>query len=307
MQKKRILIIKLGALGDVVMSTGAIRAIREQHPDAHISILTTPPMMMLLKANPYVDEFLMDERKKPWHLFYMYDLYKKLQGWDMVYDLQKTGRTNGLYHILAGKPQWSGIAKGCSHPQPTDTYLDMHSVDSLNDQLKHAGITADYWPDITYARQDASSIIQKHGLDMDKTIVLVPGCSAHREMKRWTRYDALTNVLMEQGYKVVLIGTNAEGKVLKDIEDNTGCINLCNQTSIGQLIDLTNKAFRVIGNDTGPMHMAAASAAKGVTIFGYASDPVRSAPRGEGMSVIKKEDIDAITPQEVMQAALITA
>ena len=310
--KKRILIIKLGALGDVVMSTGAIKAIREHHPEAHIALLTTKPQLSILKNNPNVDEIILDDRKKPWNLFYLADIYKKLQGWDFIYDLQNNRRTTGVYFRLAKnaqgkKPNWSGIAEGCSHPQPKENRPNMHVVDMLNDQLKHAGIsTADYWPNISYAKQDCSEILSAHHINPEKLVVLVPGCSASRPMKRWPHYAALAKVLMEKGYQVAVIGTNDERDVLDAIEKETGCINLCNKTNLGQLLDLTGKAHCVIGNDTGPIHMAAASGAKGVGIFGWASNTVRSSPRGEGMTTIKKEDIGAITPQEVLQAALLS-
>lgn len=310
-KKQRILIIKLSAIGDVVMATGAFHGIREHHPDAHIALLTTKSQMKILQDNPDIDEFIFDERKKPWHLGFMCRLYKNLSDWDFIYDLQNSTRTTKIYFRMAKwankNLKWSGIAKGCSHPQPTEHRKNMHVVDMLNDQLKHAGISdANFWPNLTYRRESTDALIEENRLNLEKLVVLIPGCSPTRQMKRWPHYAALTKELMNKGYQVVLTGTNDEKEDLDNIEKETGCINLCNQVNLAQMIDLSARAYRVIGNDTGPMHIAAASGAKGVAVFGEASDVVRSSPRGEGITTIKKDPIGAITPQEVIEAALIT-
>jgi ADP-heptose:LPS heptosyltransferase len=176
----------------------------------------------------------------------------------------------------------------------------MHTLDRLADQLLATGIQKMDNPNLLYAATESESLVVKHNLDLEKLILLVPGGSAHRPEKRWSYYADLSNILTKKGYQTVLIGAGAEKVLLNDIEAHCDALNLCNQTTIGQIIDLSSKCAYAIGNDTGPMHIAAASGVKGAVLFGSASDPKRCAPRAEGVHVFQKKNIDAITPQEVI-------
>lgn len=311
MTTQRILIIKLGALGDVVMATGAMEAIRKHHPKAHIALLTTKPQLHILKNNPNIDEFILDERKKPWRFIELYRTYKKLSGWNFVYDLQNNTRSTGIYFRLAKwankNLSWNGIAKGCSHPQPLEGRSSVHVVDMLNNQLSYANITETFSPNLSYRAENTDALIKKYNLNLSKLILLVAGCSPTRTMKRWPHYTTLAKKLTEKGYQVALIGTNDEREDLERIEKEAPCINLCNQTNLGELIDLSARAHRIVGNDTGPIHIAAAAGATGVCVFGVTSDPVRSAPYSKRMVTLKKVPIGAIEPQEVIEALNLEA
>ncbi len=299
---KKILVIKLGALGDFVQATAAFDAIRKHHKDAHITLLTTKGMMPFAHNHPAFENVLVDGRLKPFNLNYLMKLRSQLKGYDLVYDLQTNDRTNYLYYFLAGRPAWCGIAPTCQFKQTNPNRKNMHTLDRLADQIAVAGVQNMGQPNLLYAATESETLVQKHNLNLNKLILLVPGGSAHRPEKRWSSFADLANVLIEKGYQVALIGAGAEEVLLKDIaKEAPKAINLCNQTTIGQLIDLSSKCLCVIGNDTGPMHIAVASGAKGVTLFGSASDPKRCAPRGEGVHVLHKSQIDAITTPEIVK------
>ncbi|MFT7434204.1 MAG: ADP-heptose:LPS heptosyltransferase [Alphaproteobacteria bacterium] len=302
---KNILIIKLGALGDFVQATGAFSAIRKHHRDAKITLLTTRAMMSFAYGNPHVDEVLIDERKKPFDLNYLFKLRSMLKGYDMVYDLQTNDRTNYMYFFMAGMPSWCGIAPGCSHKQTHPNRKNMHTIDRLADQIKVAGIDVMDAADLSYASTECESLAKKHNLDLEKTVLLVPGGSKHRPEKRWSYFADLSDIFNEKGYQTILVGAGAEEVLLNDISRHCNAINLCNQTTIGQLICLSSKVAFFVGNDTGPTHIAAASGAKGVVLFGSGSDPQRCAPRAEGVHILCKDDIDAITTQEIIEKIAI--
>lgn len=298
---KNILVIKLGALGDFVQATGAFSSIKRQHPNAEITLLTTKGMMPFAKENPFFDNISIDERKKPYNFTYLKDIKNKLSGFDMVYDLQTNDRTNYLYYFLAGRPKWCGIAPGCSHKQTHPNRPNMHTLDRLEDLLQVAGIEKMDKPDLRYAAKDCSEVVKSFELNLSKLVLLVPGGSAHRPEKRWSYFSDLSNKLEAKGYQVALVGAGAEVSLLENISKECNAVNLCNQTSIGQLIDISSKVVAVIGNDTGPTHMAAASGAKGAVLFGSASDPKRCAPRAKGMHIFHEAEIDAITTQEIIE------
>lgn len=297
---EKILVIKLGALGDFVQATGAFTSIRKHHPNAEITLLTTKGMISFAHGHPAFENVRVDKRLKPYNLTYLMKLYEQLAGFDMVYDLQTNDRTSYLYYFLAGRPNWSGIAPFCSHKQTNPNRGSMHTIDRLADQLLVCGIEKMDVPNLLYAATESESLIQKHQLDLKKLVLLVPGGSEHRPEKRWSYYADLSNILTEKGYQTVLIGAGAEELLLNDIEANCTALNLCNQTTLGQIIDLSSKCAYAIGNDTGPMHIAAASGAKGGVLFGSGSDPKRCAPRAKGVHIFQNKKIDAITPQEVI-------
>ena len=94
-QRPRILVVKLGALGDVVQATGPFAAIRAHHPDAHITLLTTPPWAGLLAMSGWFDEI--DTGGRP-RMFSRRE-WARLLGFlarnrfDRVYDLQTADRS----------------------------------------------------------------------------------------------------------------------------------------------------------------------------------------------------------------------
>src|SRR5690242_14813543 len=137
----RILVIKLGALGDFVQAMGPSAAIRAHHPDAHIVLLTTTPFAELARAAPYFDEVWIDERPGFLDPVGLWRLRRRLrQGrFDLVYDLQTSDRSS-FYHRLMGQPTWSGIARGASLPHANPARDTMHTLDRHAEQLRAAGI-----------------------------------------------------------------------------------------------------------------------------------------------------------------------
>ena len=92
---EKILIIKLGALGDFIIALGAMKAIRSHHPDAYITLLTTKPFASLAKKSNYVDEIQIDRSQKFYQLGKWIGLDQQLNNgkYDRVYDLQMNDRT----------------------------------------------------------------------------------------------------------------------------------------------------------------------------------------------------------------------
>ena len=116
---ERILIIKHGALGDMVLATGPFAAIRDHHASAHITLLTTKPYTNLMQTCGWFDEIWIDDKPKIWQGISWLRLRKMLRDakFDRVYDLQHTDRSHFYFRMFGNpKPEWSGIVKGASHP-----------------------------------------------------------------------------------------------------------------------------------------------------------------------------------------------
>jgi ADP-heptose:LPS heptosyltransferase len=295
---EKICVIKLGALGDFVLSTAAFADIRAHHPNDHITLITTKKMAPLTKNIPFFDDIAWDDRKPFWHLPYLVDIHKKLSGFDKVYDLQ-TNQRSGLYFLLAGKPQWNGIVKGCAVPHDNPNRNNMHSLERIAEQLQNSGIFAQNATNIAYAAEDAGDILSRHNVP-NSFVAIVPGGSKHRPGKRWPHFVALIHILEEQGKTAVLLGGPDEADLLTEIAEQTKAINLCGEANLNQLIDILNKAEMIVGNDTGPMHIAAALHKKGITLFGPESNPALCAPKSPNMHILQNQDFASISPQQVL-------
>lgn len=303
---KKILVIRLGALGDFILSFGPFAAIRAAHPDAQITLLTTAPFARLGRLSPWFDTVVIDRRRPWWDLRGFLDIRAKLRGYDFVYDLQTSGRSS-RYFQLAGRPGWSGIARGCSHPHANPERDHMHTWERQRDQLAMAGIDA-----VPVAETGWLLAAAAPPEVPAPFALLVPGSSPHRPAKRWPTmlYGKLARELVKQGITPVVIGTGPEGELARIIQDQCPeAVDLTGQTDLPGLAALAARARFAVGNDTGPMHLAAAMGCFCVTLFSYASDFTRTQPRGphgERYTVLREDNLADLPLDEVM-AGLVAA
>lgn len=300
MPDRRILVIKLGALGNVILSLAAFAAIRKHHPDAEITVLTTSPYADWLAGSPYFDKVLLDQRPAWWDLAGMLRLRRTLaEGrFERVYDLQTSGRSSRYLSLFprSARPEWSGIAPGCSHPDRDPNRTTMHDQARQHGQLRQAGISDIPPPDLSWCRGD----IGRFNLPA-AFAVLIPGSSPHRPVKRWptVHYSALARALAERGITSVVVGSAAERDMAADIRPG---INLAGQTSFGDLADLARAAKFAVGNDTGPSHLVATAGCPTVVLFSHDSDPALCAPVGPSVTVLRRPDLADLPVEEVLGA-----
>jgi ADP-heptose:LPS heptosyltransferase len=308
---KRILVIKLGALGDAVIALPALARIRLAHPEAEITVLTTPPFKALFEACPWADR--VDTDGRPRGVLATLALIRRLRRarYDRVYDLQTSDRSNTLYLGLQPfPPEWSGIAPGASHPHANPRRDFLHALEQKADQLKHAGIWPDAPtepgtappPDLSFAlagdppdrRPEAFGLTQPYAL-------LVPGGSAHRPGKRWPAagWRVLAEHLAARGLTPAVIGGPAEAELAREIP---AALDLTGRTDLLQVAALGARASLAVGNDTGPTHILAASGAPTVALFSRESDPALSTPRGPAVAVLQREQLSDLTVESVLEA-----
>ncbi|WP_018148316.1 glycosyltransferase family 9 protein [Henriciella marina] len=317
---RRVLVIKLSALGDFVLALGAMRAIRAAHPKAQLTLLTTPPYEQLAKATGFFQKIETDGR--PASMKATRDLLKRIraQKYDIVYDLQTSGRTANYFKALnmpmRNPPLWSGHASGAAFEHKDAARGDMHSIDRLGDQLKVAGLGPQHvdgtWPpmpDMSFVRRslgDTPSLLPEYFSIYGPYALIIPGASSHRAAKRWSpdRFAGLASRIAEAGVTPVLIGSKAESDIaqtIKQAEPRTK--NLVTRTSLFQIVTLAEKALFAVGNDTGPMHMAALSGCPGVALFATSeSDPDKASPRGAAMIICEAPTLDELSVRDVWQA-----
>ena len=288
-----VLIIKLGALGDVVMAFQPFADIRAHHAGDRVTVLTTAPFAGLLRASPWFDAVAVDARPAWWDLAGAAALRRQLAGFDLVYDLQTSGRSS-RYFRLAGRPAWSGIARGASLPHANPARNGMHTIARQRDQLAMAGVPAGPRADLSWL----------HGGPLVEApfAVLAPGAAAHRPGKRWPvqRFGALAQTLAER-MQVVVVGSAAEAPLGAGIA--AACptaVDLTGRTSLLELGGLLSRASLAVGNDTGPMHLAAARGCPGLVLFSAESDPALTAP--PGLDVLRVPVLAGLSVERVAAA-----
>ncbi len=261
----RVLVIRHGAFGDIVLSFPAMAAIRAHHAADEITLLTTKLYAPLLGASPWFDRVEVDAKPEWWNIPGLMRLRGQLRGFDMVYDLQTSGRST-RYFTLAGRPPWSGIAKGCAFPDaPSRTTL--HTRERLEQQLRLAGVKALPVPNLSWLAGDVPPLPARYA-------VLVPGAAPHRPEKRFPA-EKFREVAAGLGLPVIVAGTAGERPLAQVI----GGTDLTGKTNFLQLASVFRGAALAIGNDTGPMHLAAALGVPCISLFSAASDPALTAPR----------------------------
>jgi ADP-heptose:LPS heptosyltransferase len=299
----RILVIKLGALGDFVLALGPFAAIRKAHADAYIVLLTTAPFAEFGKATGLFDEVWTDDRPRWWDLPGVLSLRRKLRSGNFarVYDLQTSDRSGWYFRLFPAnaKPEWSGIAAGCSHPHANPDRDRMHTVERQAEQLAMAGIPETPPADLSWADGDLTQFELP-----ERFVLLVPGGAPHRPLKRWPAesFIALGAEIARQGAVPVVVGGTAETDLASHIAEACGGISLAGRTKFADIAALARKAAGAVGNDTGPMHIAAAAGCPSVVLFSGDSDPALTAPRGASVTVLRRQNLADLGVAEVADA-----
>ncbi len=300
----RILVIKLSALGDVILALGPFQAIRRHHAADHITLLTTAPYAELARTSGWFDEVWTDFRPSLFQIGAWLEFRRRLraEGISRVYDLQTSDRSTAYFRLFARgqRPEWSGIAPGCSHPHANPERDRMHTVERQAEQLAMAGIADVPRPDLAWLDADIAPFV----LD-GRFVLLVPGGAAHRPAKRWpaAAYGELARRLLARGVQPVLLGTETERAVLDAlVAEVPGVVSLAGSTGLAEIAALARRAEAALGNDTGPMHLIAAVGCPALVLFSSESDPVLSRPRGPAVELIRVDDLAALAVDEVERA-----
>jgi ADP-heptose:LPS heptosyltransferase len=302
-----ILIIKLGALGDFIQALGPMKAIREYHSTAQVTLLTTLPYKELAYQSGYVDNIWLDDRPRIYQVVKWLNLRKRLrlQKFSRVYDLQTSDRSVSYFKLFSNleKPEWSGIAKGCSHHHRNPNRDLMHTQDRQREQLEMAGIYIVPPTDLSWITSDLShfNLPQSYGL-------LVPGGATHRPTKRWPtkRYAELAVHMYSKGVTPVILGSSAESSIAGEIVKLAPkTLNYTGQTTLNDIGAMAKNAKIAIGNDTGPMHIASAINCPCVVLFSNESDPKLCAPKGQKTTIIERKSLADLDTNDVLKLSIL--
>ena len=300
---KRILIRSTNWVGDAMLTTPAVRAVRKNFPDAQISILAKPWVAPIFYNNPYLDHVI------------QYDSKGKHGGWlgkaRLIMELRKykfdaailfqNAFEAALLACLARVPARLGYDTDCrrlflTHPVHLEPRLkQIHEIDYYLGILKAASLKPD-GRELTLVvteqeRGRAEDILKSHGVTgQDKLIGINPGAT-YGSAKRWfpERYAALCDKIYKFcGDRIVIFGGPGEESTGRHVADlvKKPCINLCGKTNLLEAVALIERCRLFITNDSGLMHVAAAFGIPLIAIFG-STNPVTTGPSSPRSRIVR--------------------
>ena len=265
----KVLIIKLGALGDVINSTAIIRQILEHHAADEVRLLTSPAFTTLfshfekLQINSYERKGIINKLRS---IFWI-----RKNKFDRIYDLQSNDRTR-IFCALSGAPFVAG-----NHPyypytvHPENPYMgECHSFDRLNQVIESANIkpaqAIPYLPVTKSTVDRVNNWLTKHDLFDNPYVIFHAGSSPLHKDKRWPYFNELASKLNDL-FEIVWAGGNDDVELNHALSAGTG-INATNQFSIFELVELGKHAKFAITNDSAPMHILSCSQIPVFGLFG---------------------------------------
>jgi ADP-heptose:LPS heptosyltransferase len=279
----KILLWKIGALGDIVMTTPLVRQLRRALPGACIDYLTGSNCTGAIQGNPHLDHVRgFDPRilyaPQPARLG---EVLRQLRGYDCVFCLDKHW-VFGLLARLAGVPRRIGFERrrheGLLLTDKVRYGAVRHELDYYLDLADAAGWRADRGDRILEAPPETSSYPVPAGC----TVLINSGGANANESSQVRRMpDALFEGLVATcaaEAPVVFLGAPDEAAYYARFASGR-CDNLCGRTSLAEAVSVLRQAGRVITTDTGLMHLAAAVNPRVTAVFGP-THPMRKCPPG---------------------------
>ena len=292
----KILFINLAYIGDVILSTPLVRALKKHYPSATIDMLITPSTAEVASGNPYVNQLIVyDKRGKHRNMGEWWKLVRQLR--KQHYDLAIT--TN--FSLRSPAMAWASGARWrvgfdaqhaglfLTHMASAQRPVIKHEIENQMDVLAPLGIvdkdtSMEYKIDPT----DIKNMHRKIKAQSAKPIVVICPFGRHA-LKSWTRegYSGVIKRIAPLA-ECYLIGGKAEIQQLEELNTAAGGVAhiLAGTLTLGELAALLQQAKLLITVDTGPMHIGQAVGISTVALFGPTDDRVWG-PRGEYDVIVK--------------------
>jgi ADP-heptose:LPS heptosyltransferase len=317
---KKILIVRLGSHGDILMGTPLIKSIRDAEPNAWITWVVERSSAEVLDANPYIDELLvwhgaeMLGRGGPHRLiarpFRQAWLKRELatRDFDTFISFQAE-ELLGLSQIINAKTKIGFFDYFNVKPLSASTIEEAHKlfnyvIDKAEHPvhrtmqylsvLKYMGIgpSADLQMNLGFTEQDARTVTKvlcNKGVSSNEPYAVIAPMSTWTT-RNWdlSRYAAVADFIKrELGLRVVVIGSRREVEPVRRMIElsSTRPVEVAGVFTFRGMSALINGAKLVLGGDSGPMHVAGALSTPYVAIFGATPINARAPMVGPGISL----------------------
>lgn len=293
---EKILLIRLSSLGDIVLTTPAIRAIRLHHPNAYIAMLVAKQSSCILQHNPHLNEIIHFDRiarnKDTGEMYRILRILRK-QKFSLSIDFQRKFRSEILMYLSGATER---VGKGILSTIRVPESGNKHATEHYFDLLHAAGIPAEDRQLEVFVheseRSKANQLFKHEGIiEGDLTIGLFPG--AGWKLREWMpeRFATIGDKLVTTfNAKVVIFGGPTDVDLVNHIVNTMDeyAYNFAGKLNLRDLASCVEKCDLFISNDTGPMHIATAVGTPTVALFGPGNH-IRFQPIGDIHTLLRHD------------------
>ncbi|MFA5117611.1 MAG: lipopolysaccharide heptosyltransferase II [Candidatus Omnitrophota bacterium] len=334
---KRILVVRTDKIGDVVLSTPVIEALRNGFPSAYLAMMVAPHAKDIIDGNPYLDKVIVydkDNLQKSWRGTILFARQLSKLRFDLVVVLHPSNRAH-LVAYLSGIPKRLGYNRKMGflltdRLEHTKQSGQKHEMEYNLDLVRYLGVVPRhsglYVPLTPEAEVWVSKLFVQNGVKENAGLIAIhPAASCISKFWMPERFAQVADRLIDKYNVVVLIVAGAKDAAIAEAvmkKMRHKALNLAGKTSVAQLAVVLQRCRLFISNDSGPVHVAAALKTPVVVIYGRNQPglgPKRWGPLGPKDQVLHKEAgcfeclahyckkgfacLKAITVEEVIAAA----
>ena len=301
---KRILVVKLDHLGDVLLATPVFSNLSQAYPDAELHALTGAWSRVVLEKHPDVNKVLeynstaFCRTGAPTSLKQTFQLYRALrrQKYDLIVELRNDWRIICFSLLRVAPKRLDRATLQVANKLGFAQFTGIHETTRNLDVLGKAGIpTPIKTTTFSVTAEDekwASNFLTAHQIGEERPLIAIhPG--SPMPLKRWMpeRYAELADWLIaRKRAKILFVGVADEMPIITEIQRlmHGESINIAGKTTLTQLASILHICNVFIGNDSGPMHLAAAVGTRTIGLYGP-GDPTRFGPVGTKCQAIQSQ------------------
>lgn len=340
-QEKPLLIVLIAGIGDLVLASKSIRAMRNSYPNSDIHLLTSTEAASIARNYNYLNyvwAFPIRELRRSKR--YLFDILR------LIFELRKTqfviavnlfavdswlgAMKMGLFFLLLSARvkvghNNKGFGLFLTKKVPAETFQNRHRVDAMNDIALQAGGRPgengiDVFWDKRCEKKWSYLFESKTPYTNERIVGLNPG--GDRENRRWNPENFAIvgdKIIEEFNAKIILLGGPGEENIARQIENKmrNDTINLAGKLTLNELTYIISKFDLLVTNDSGPMHIAAGVRTPLVAIFGPQNPAIVGPYTSKKLYTVLYKDVncrpcnkkrcdlpiclDLITPDEVYE------
>lgn len=294
----RVLLIKHGSLGDIFLMLGALQDVAESI-GGPVDVLTMAPYVKIFKRSPFVNQVYVDNRKSRLNLGYLLQLKRifSREDYDQVIDLQNSKRTKFYRQFLASGMRWCQIGTiaptNFSSPNTASPVIAKFEA-----QLEGCGFGTSALLEGNLSWLCEPTDASRRVASSFKSVVLLPGASAKHTHKIWPRYAELALLLQSAGYDVFVAPGPDDMELCRTMPGEM-LLSGDRWLDFFQLAGVLAQASFVVGNDSGPTHLAASLGSKGVALFSELTAQYAPNMKRREMDVCIASDLKEISAESV--------
>ncbi len=303
---KKVLIVKLRHLGDVLLSTPIYSILKNRAPNAQIDLYINEEALDIVKNNPYINGIILFDRKMKKKGFFKKIVYErkllkkiKKNNYDLIINLTEGDRGDIAAFFSKAKikvgfqKDKKSIFKSKSQYIVKNSFK--HNVEKNLDALRIIGIfPEENEKELFFQIQESLSLkvrenLKDQNIDPDNFILIHP--ASRWRFKCWDKFNELISILEKRGENIVISSSNDlnEINMCCEICKNSKAFNLAGKTSIDELAILISLSKMLISVDSLPLHLASALNKRAVVIFGPTSDIIWGPWQNEKIDIVKMD------------------